>query len=175
MQQRAWILPTALLAALALTGLGCDTITNKITEKATESIIENSIENESGGKVNFDASEGELNYKAEDGTEVSYGANLSLPKDFPSVIPVYQNGEIISTSKTSENASYVMTSSGNVDEAVAWFESQLSDWKQESNFSGQGFTMRTFTRSEERLNLTISGSDDEKITVSVTYSHAGVK
>lgn len=175
MQQRAWILPTALLAALALTGLGCDTITNKITEKATESIIENSIENNANGDVDVDFSDGTVNFKGEDGAEVSYGQNLSLPSDFPSAVPLYKNGSIVSTSKTQEDAHYVMTTKDSSADVVAWFEAELSGWTKESSFDGQGFSMRVYSRAEEKLTLSTGSSADSETSITVSYQHAGVK
>lgn len=169
-QQHAGL--AALLTVIALSGFGCGSITNKITEKvaekATEAMIENSVEKQSGGNVDLDISKGQLNFKGQDGTSVSYGSDLKLPTDFPSVVPVYSGAKITATTTTKTDSTVTLTSSDAAADILTWYEGQLSGWEKESAFDSEGYSMRTFKKGQETITLAV-GSADETRSITIHY------
>ncbi len=167
-----------MLATIVLTGFGCGSITSKITEKVTEkvaeSVLEKSVEGQTNGKVDLDVNNGTLNFKGEDGTSVSYGSDLKLPSDFPSVVPVYQSAKIVATTTTSAESTVTLTTEDKADVIIAWYQEQLKDWKKEQSFDSQGYYMRVYSRNNETITVAVGDSDTTRsITVHYTMEVQG--
>lgn len=154
-----------LSAMIALTGFGCG---KSLTERATESLIENSIENSSGGNVDLDLSGDNVSIKGEDGTNVQYGENVTLPSNFPTNAPVYKDAKLMVVSVNDREASASMTSTDSALTILSWYESQLSAWTKDQSFDTQDYYMRAFSRGDEKITVSV-GAADGTSTISLFY------
>ncbi len=109
---------------------------------------------------NFD---GTATYTIEEtGTEISVGAKI--PANFPSEVPVYENGEVQSAAVTSAEgqagASLMIITDDSVPTVNAWYESKLTT---------NGWT-NSASNNTGALNYTVYENNSNTITVSVTSS-----
>jgi len=136
---------------------GC--LGQRIAERVTEEIVEKAIEGGSGEDIEIDSDKGEVTIRDEEGEttisgddenvtiksgddEAVFGEDTELPEDFPESVPLYDDINLTSYWKTSEDDSTTFSitavSEDSVDDIFGWYKDQLSGWE----ISGE-FTMET--------------------------------
>lgn len=177
-----------LAALLALASCG------KAAEKLTEEAIEQSA---GGGEVDIDDdgsfsfendegsfevdSEGNVKFEGEDGEFSIDGASGELPDGWPDDVPVPDDLEILTGSKTSDGEKDLFSVLGNVPgdpadvfaDLVADFEDEGYDTsnKSETNADGNFFGTAQFTGNGHQIAISVSTDSNEGgSTVSINVS-----
>ncbi|MCC7522565.1 hypothetical protein IT407_02070 [Candidatus Uhrbacteria bacterium] len=125
-------LASAMLASLALMGLGCNPfagVQEKINQKIGEAIVEKGMEAASGGKLDIDAEGGSFNVTdPKTGETISLGMGAKIPAGFPTDIPRYEGSiaSIASLSGDKKRAVLAVTVTGvDSDELAVWYEKAI--------------------------------------------------
>lgn len=153
-------LPAA-LALVTLAGFGCSP-TDRLAEEATEAAINSEL----GGQANVEIDGDTMRFEDnETGTVSSWGENVEVPSDFPSDVPIYDNGTVVGVTVTREGDSQgswiSFTTSDSAAVAVEWYAERLvaAGWTQQASYSVQGSEMRSFAKGD--ATITVSAGSDE--------------
>lgn len=127
------------------------------------------ITDKDGTTVNVDTNSGNGTYNATDnkGNTVTVGAGAKLPDNFPSIVPVYAGGTIVTsaTSQDSGKTAYTvsMTTKDSYDTVAAYYKKALAanGWKidQSMDMSAQ-YSMYSAANGTQELTVMVQG--DEK-------------
>ena len=118
-----------MLVVLTLVFAGCG-----VSEKIAETATEKAIESATGADVDVDTNT--VNITTQEGDKISVGEKLSLPSDFPSDVPVYDDKTILAASTTAENQyALTMTSTDSYSEIDEFYQTELESdgWTIESH------------------------------------------
>jgi hypothetical protein len=116
-------LAAVLVATAALLALsGCEKIKEKLAEKAAEKAMESAT----GGKIDLNSSSGGITIKDEkNGAVVQAGAGATVPKDWPSAIPVYPGATVQAAMATPQGKTLHLVTTDGPDKVVAFYTSKL--------------------------------------------------
>ncbi len=153
-------LPLA-LAVVLLAGFGCSP-TGRIAEEATEATINSRL----GGSGNVEIDEGTVRFEDEEsGTTTAWGEDVDVPEDFPSDVPIYENGSVVGVTVTregdSQGAWISFATSDSATVAIDWYETRLvaAGWTQQASYSVQGTQMRSYAKDDATITVSV-GSDE---------------
>jgi hypothetical protein len=145
-------------------------------QRVATKMIEKAIEQSGAQDVDIDLDEGEVNITDEEGNEMSIGG-ADLPEDWPSVVPVSSDIEVMSTFSQTTDGKKGWTVVGNIKgsaEAIyQYYKNEFSSWDEQSDFtSDQGDDGKTYSYQTSNDNYFVTvwvfESDDEKsITLSI--------
>jgi hypothetical protein len=101
-----------------------------------------------------------VDFRGENGERARYGQNVSIPSDFPTDVPVYDDAAVIATSQKAEGVSLQFTTTDSAAEVIAWYKAQLDDWKVvvEGNFTGAAIVQ--FEKDGVQIAVSTSGNDE---------------
>jgi len=168
--------------ALALFGWGCNPFQaaqEKIQQKMGEKVAEGILNQASGGKVNVDLNNGEVKVKdKETGGEWSYGENVKIPDDFPKDIPLYPGAKALSymaSGNDKKGTTVVLQTTDDTAKAMDWYKGQMESntWKLGDTMTISGTEFRSYTKGDNKINLTISGGQGQeagKTTIMVNWA-----
>lgn len=156
------LLPLSLFSLIFLGG-GC-------LNFAAETAIEQQIKSDTGESADVDIENDNITYTDEETKgKVSVGTDISLPSDFPSDFPVYDGDlTIISAANVpQEGVTLSFTSQDSLQEIITWYEQKLTSagWVRDQEFDLQGRQMRSYTK--EDLRMVISIDEDAGVTTAV--------
>ncbi|MEI7741925.1 MAG: hypothetical protein WCJ29_05510 [bacterium] len=159
------------LGSLVLFGFGCKSPSQMIAEKATEGYINSQL----GDKGKVDLSGNNLNFENGE-NRVAYGENVSLPKDFPTDIPVYTGLKInmATVSKTENAATSLLATSTDAQSKVSeWYQKELESkgWAKDSDANSSAGMYLSYKKDLRTLTLGIVGNE-ENTTVTLVVEKA---
>jgi len=169
----------AVTAVVSLMGAGCNplaSVQEKVENKIGQSVANSIVNTASGGKVKMDGDDNSVSFTDnKTGGSMAFGENVKIPDDFPKDAPVYPDAKavgVIMSHTGDKSASLTLKTSDDVKTVLAWYEDQLKDWKNDSSFTANNTEIRSYSKDEAQLSLTISPGDDDKgSTISVTYTY----
>ncbi len=131
-----------------------------------ENMAENALERASGGKFDVDyKGDNSITVKGDEGSFAA-GENVSLPKDWPSDVPVISGAKIAyagSSNPTTGQAglSVMFTTSKSVSEVSDYYNNELKDkgWVVENTGSFGGSSFVSAKKDSRTVGLTIIDSD----------------
>lgn len=164
-----------LTLALPLLGASCfnlkENLTNAVTEKATETVLEGIT-----GSKDVQLNGNQVSVTGTNGEKIEIGTD-TLPADFPSEVPVYQNSDVLSSfsnGKTDDQGVWTVTftSSDPLATVNSFFEQALkiNGWTTTYAYSldqSYGYTAKNGTLS---ATVTISTGDDGKSDIFMSIS-----
>jgi len=146
-------------------------------QKVATKMIEKALEQSGAENVDIDLDEGEVNITDEEGNEMSIGG-ADLPDDWPSVVPVSNDIEVMSTFSQTTDGKKGWTVVGNIkgstEDIYQYYKNEFSGWNEQSDFtSDQGDDGKTYSYQTSNdtylVTVWVFENDDEKsITLSVT-------
>ncbi len=149
----------------------------KAEDRAAEKMAAKIIESQTGGKAAVDISGGKVKItsteKGKEGTiEFSGGADLKLPDDFPSDLPVYPGAKIISHFQTGTgNRQIIFKSDDRTKKVYDFYLSKLekSGWEivQEMKMAP---TYTLVGKKGKRQAAVVIGDDHDKSTISMSVT-----
>lgn len=152
-----------LLCTLTMTGFGCSP-TQRVAEETTEATINSQL----GGAGSVDIQDGTVQYQdTESGTKAAWGENVEIPDEFPSDLPVYENGTVVGVTVTTTGAAigaWVSVSTTDTpSQAVSWYADRLTSdgWTQQASYSMQDMEMRTFAKGGASITVSAGSSGTE--------------
>ncbi|HAP77369.1 MAG TPA: hypothetical protein DCR14_14965 [Acidimicrobiaceae bacterium] len=177
-RQRSHLLrPTLALLAGAGLLVGC----SDAKEKATEQVMEEIIEQNGGGNVDVElGDDGEIvGIETDDGTMTIGGG--SLPDAWPTDVPSYEGGRIISSQSFDTNGEVLLMVSYEVDDAPAAAADSMKAALEAAGFtidssgstedgSGGGFWSVTGTRGNQTLSVAVVGSATDPTMMQLSLS-----
>jgi hypothetical protein len=141
-----------------------------------EKMMERAIESGTGGKVNVDASKGEVNIQSEDGNaKYSAGGNVALPDGFPKEFILASDAKpFVATSGEGNMTVGYFT---NEDKTALWEKYKTymvaGGWKKEMEINTGTGLMANFKRGKENLSVTVGDNSDkeqaQKTVVNLVY------
>jgi hypothetical protein len=163
-----------LMLATVVTLSGCWPFPSQ--EKIGEKIIEKTIETQTGGKVNVDTSNGEVNIQSGDGSaKYSAGGNVTLPDGFPKELILASDAKpfIATSGEESMTVGYFT----NEDKTALWekYKTNLvaGGWKKEMEINAGTGLMVNFKKGTDNLSVTVGNNSDkeqtQKTTVHLVY------
>ena len=159
------------LAALALSITGCQLIAQKATEGALESAT--------GGAVKVDGDS--VTIKGEDGAEATISDETKIPADFPSEVPMRDDGDVkavITNKAPSGGTSYMVNIRFKVPqtELLDWYKTELESggWTITSTVSTGDGGMVAAEKGDLSVNI-VTGTDDSDGYTSAITMQAGPK
>lgn len=143
-------------------------------ERVAERMIENSV----GGNVDFNADDGQIEIKGEDGEsmKVSTGKKTELPKDWPSSVPVFPNSSIDYVASVDGynggGVSHTVTLSTkeSIEDVVNFYKDELvkNGWKIAQTITTSDGSMISATKDENNSVAVYIGANDDVTTVTIT-------
>ena len=134
-----------------------------------ETIINKTVESQTGGKVNIDASKGEMNIKTDDGEVSLSGEGLAtLNPNFPKDIFIASDAKIQLSTVSEKSGSYSVAyiTEMKVDEIYAKYKEDLGEkgWVADSQTEINSVDLKTtiFKKGAKRLTVMIGLSQDEQ-------------
>lgn len=171
----SFILATLLGGALILSGCS---ITDSLKQKVGEKIVESTIESQTGGKV--DINNGQMNVQTDQGTmSINTGGGGKLPENFPRDMFTYSDAKIIfslaGAKGTNDYTVNYQTATGFTD-AVNKYKQEMtgSGWTKESelNMDTEEAVLLTFKKGIKSVAVSIGKSTENdslgKTTISLT-------
>lgn len=160
----------SVLGAFSLFGFGCNPFASfqqNVEQKVGNAVTQGIVSGVTGGKVDIDSSGKQVTVKDNaTGNVVAYGENVAIPSDFPKDIPLYPGATPIGVliSKSGDHGTSVtLKSSDDSAKVVSWYEGELkTGWKQESSFSAHGTEIRSYTKENAKLAVTITPGDNQQ-------------
>lgn len=154
-----------LLAVIMVFAFAGCSLTDKLMNKAGEKIGEKIVEKATNSEI--DTTNNSITINTNEGT-ASFGEDLSLPKDFPSDVPVFEKANVVSSSSTaSDNSFYItMLASDDYISVDDYYSSELEaqGWTidNSSSYNTDGLQSTTYICSKDNRDLTIGlyESDD---------------
>ena len=149
---------------LALSGLACGFLSDKVSEKVSEEVAEKAteaaIEHDQGGDANVNLQNGNVSIKTDQGSfTVQNGAKL--PDGFPSDVPLYPGAAVQSSagSTTAEGQGFLITATSTdaPDKVIAFYKEKLAGTfqsKADMNMNGQ--LMLIYQTADEKRSVSIS-------------------
>ena len=121
------------------------------------------------GEISISSDDETVEFQSDEG-EATFGTGADLPAGFPAIVPIYENMEITASwVGTDEDDVTSWTVAGesqdSLDDVIAWYESQLSGWDIEGQFTMEGDEGKTSS-----LNAL---SDDYEFSLMVTEDDEG--
>jgi hypothetical protein len=156
-----------LLAALAVSSMGCRKIRQKIEEKAAEQAIKAGT----GGAVAVnEGDQGGLTLKDNKGNVVTLG-QTKVPADWPSNVPVY-SGKVVSAVSSKDQgktAQVVMIETTDTPDAVfTFYKSKLASFEQQSEMSSNQMRMLVVEDKKSKMHVSVVvGTSGANTTVQV--------
>lgn len=152
MRRVARTVSLSLLAGVLAVGASTLTACGSAVENAVEEAAGNAL----GGDVNVD--DGNISVTDEEGNEMQLGENVSVPDNWPSEVPVYDNGKLISVMVAGDGSSVnaVWQTDATTEEAAAAYGAALES---------SGFTVGDTSAMSGMTNSTYEGNG---YTVTVT-------
>lgn len=137
--------------ALILLGFGCG-----------QSVTESMINAELGGQGSVDLEGGTVDYRGENGERAQFGENVTIPNDFPSDVPRYENATIIAVTQTDEGDSLQFTTTDSAAVVMNWYKSELTNWQiiVDGNYTGSHYAQY----QNDGVVISISASGSENLT-----------
>jgi hypothetical protein len=162
MKQKMFLAVVLLAAVIMLSGCG---LTDWAGKKAGEKIMEKTIESQTGGKVNVDTSNGEVNIQSGDGNaKYSAGGNVTLPDGFPKEFIMASDAKpfIATSGEGSMTVGYFTN-----EEKTALWEKYKNDmvaggWKKEMEINTGNGLMANFKKGTENLSVTVGDNSDKE-------------
>ena len=157
------LLPTVVLASLALAAGGCGKIQEKLAEKAAEKAT--------GGEVDIDSKTGrvKLKQKGPDGkeSEVQLGEGSTVPGDFPKAVPIYPGAKVMSAVTVSQGESHVVTLStkDSTQQVLDYYKKNLAGFKTEGELAAGDTTILTMSTAQLTVSVTATKSSDDGSTL----------
>ncbi|MDO8307857.1 MAG: hypothetical protein Q7V58_05815 [Actinomycetota bacterium] len=152
MRRLARTVSLSLLAGVLAVGAGTLTACGSAVENAVEEAAGNAL----GGDVSID--EGEIAVTDEEGNEMLMGEDVAVPDNWPSEVPIYDNGRLISVMVAGDgsNVNAVWQTDATTEEAAATYGAALES---------SGFTVGDTSAVSGMTNATYEGNG---YTVTVT-------
>lgn len=164
----------AALAVTLLAGFGCSP-TERIAEEATEAAINSEL----GGRGNVEIDEGTVRFEDEEtGTTTAWGEDVDVPSDFPTDVPIYENGTVVGVTVTREGdaqGSWIsFTTSDSAAVAIGWYETRLvaAGWTQQASYSIQGTEMRSYAKGDATITVSAGSDESSKSQTVITVVRA---
>lgn len=169
----------AIIASLALAGVGCggggSSVADKIAEKAAEK--------STGNKVDIDSKDGSVKVTDKEGNQVEYGNGAKLPADWPDELKPPSSVTIVasSTNTTNGKKSLFVTaeSKASVADLQAGLKSQFEDAgyeiTNESNFDSTDGGYANLEAKSDAYTASVSFAEDsstKKTTILFTVTPA---
>lgn len=162
----------ALIVALALGLVGCQSISEKVGEEVGEEIAGGVL----GGEVEVDGDE--VTIQTEDGEATIGSTEGELPEDFPKDFPQYKDSEVDSASSIaggSEVSYYVnLYSDDAVKDVYEWYKSEFTGdgWTIEGDYmfsdASSGDSGMLTVKQDENTSATVSfGESDGKTQIGI--------
>jgi len=135
-------------------------------EKLTESIIESST----GANVDIDTKNQSVNIQTDEGS-FSAGGSQKLPDDFPSVVVVYENQEIIGVVTNNQDTSKIWSINAQSTDAPSKVNQYLTSkfaengWTTTSTSTINGFTSYSYEKDDLQAQITVSPLEDGKVNI----------
>jgi hypothetical protein len=158
------------LAAALPFVLACSGLVEEATERATEAVVERAT----GAQIDLD--EGGVNYRGPDGSVASFGANVTVPAEFPSDIPVYPNATVTMAEVAAGNGGYLLglQVADSPQQVMDFYRNALkSGFDAPSEMSVAGLDALVFTSPDQRRTVVLSaqpsstsGGTDVQLVVS---------
>ena len=160
-------LVTAVVAAAALLALpGCEKIQEKLAEKAAEKAVEGAT----GGKVDLNSSSGGITIKDEkNGAVVQAGTGATVPKDWPSSVPVYPGATVQAAMSTPNGKTLNLMTSDSPDKVVAFYKGKLPGKQTAMVDLGQSKTI-AHENGKEKIAVVAGASGDGKTNIMLSVS-----
>jgi hypothetical protein len=167
-------LSIALLFVGFLALSGCDrstTVTGPNGEKVTVSkdgknvVVTGADNKEQKMTVSQDGKGVEISGVGPNGekVQISQGAGASLPKDFPSDVPVYAGAKPVMNATVQEGTTVMLETTDPSDKVVEYYDKNLKEqgWEQESKFNMQNTVSISSKKEKRRLAVNIMGADNK--------------
>lgn len=132
-----------LLSSLAFANTGC----GKVTEFVAERFIERSAKAK-GVDLKLDL-KGNSSLKG-NGVDVRVGNDVALPSGWPSDIPVYPGGKVISAAVMQGNPAVTFTVTDSLDKVRAFYRDKFRSWTLASETASQGESAFVFRTGRDR-------------------------
>ena len=159
------------LALLALTATGCQLLAQKATESA--------IQGATGGAVNVKGDT--VTLKGKDGTEATISSETKIPADFPSEVPLRDDGNVkavITSQASGGGTSYMVSIQFKVaqSEVLDWYKTELEKggWTITSTVNTGDGGMIGAEKGDLTLNI-VTGSDNSDGYTSIATMQVGPK
>lgn len=159
------LLSLSALALVVLAGAGCknpvDAARERATQKVNEYAAEKLIESASGGKVDVDFNGGDdVTVKGEDGSSLSVGTDVKMPKNLSSDIPQYPGTKTsaVSFDTAGKNGGFTQTTPDALEDVYKALSSKLL---------AQGFTKTVDSRMD---GVIISGFEKGNVKFTISIS-----
>jgi hypothetical protein len=159
------------LAGVALSATGCQLIAQKATEGALEGATGGAV------KVNGDS----VTIKGKDGSEATVSDNTKIPADFPSEVPMRDDGSVktVITNKTSGGGTgYMVNIQFKIpqNELLDWYKTELEKggWTITSTVATGDGGMVAAEKGDLQINV-VTGSENSDGYTSVLTMQVGPK
>ncbi|MFZ2804623.1 MAG: hypothetical protein WA001_05395 [Patescibacteria group bacterium] len=169
----------ASVAALSFLGAGCNPVASvqqSVENKIGQSVAQGIVSQATGGKVNLNENGNSVSFTDnKTGGTMAFGDNVAIPSDFPKDAPIYPgataNGVVMQ--KTGDmSASLTLKTTDDVAKVAAWYDAQLkSGWSQDESSNISGMEIRSYSKADAKLDLTISsGGDNAGSSIVLVYT-----
>ena len=146
----------------------CDTSEEAMENRIEEMAREHGVDMD----IDLDAEDGavtSMTMQGEDGeTTTAYGANISMPEDFPDDVTIYPGLELFSTTKMPTGHLVQGHTDASRDEVIAFYKDKLpgEGWELEASTDNPVMHMLQYRKESRTLNVGIMPGD--RTTVSLT-------
>lgn len=140
---------------------------------------EKAVETGTGGKVKVDTQSGKVKVETEEGqAEIEAGSELSLPEGFPEDFPLYENGKIKSsiksTSEGKEGYMILVESEDAPADVASWYKDALKQKGYEVKFSLEQQDAYSFSFENASRKITgsvqiVKSDTGSEITIFIVY------
>ncbi len=157
------------LAAVALTGLGCNPFAS-VQQKLGEAVTEKVIEGATGGKVDVNSGDNAVTFRdAKTGDYSAWGENAKIPDDFPSDVPRYPGAKTLTVSLKGDKkeAGLSQITSDSLSKVADWFAEQMRNagFAETSTLDlGASGKVVAYEKGSVKMGVTIAGDEEVKET-----------
>ncbi len=145
------------IASLLLVGFGCSP--SSLVDKAVQAGVNSQLG--SKGSVNVDNGNVTVHDNGS-GTSATYGANVTIPSDFPKEIPILDGATATGVATTDQGSWVSFTSTMKSADVVTWYGTKLTadGWKKTAHYAASGSTTESYTKDTNTMVLVVSDSDN---------------
>ncbi len=145
---------SALLLALLVPLLACQTARRKLTEK----VVEKAVENAGAEDVDIDSKSGKVTIKDKKGNVSTFGNNTKLPEGWPAELANYPGSTLhasfMSKAGGTISGSIKMQTAASASDVFSHYKSKLPGFEQVTETNINGMQTRTFRKDKRSVGVT---------------------
>lgn len=167
MFRRTVFFSLSVVSLLIFTGCG---LTDKLKEEAAKKVTEKVVESATNGEVSLDNNTVTF---SDSNTSLQFGDNVTLPDNFPTDIPMYDNSKVVGSSVSNDTFFVTLTSADPSSTVSEYYKTALpaQNWKIDNtqNFTTSDGQTTIYTGSKERrsVNVGIYETSDKSTSISI--------